>query len=142
MSALNPDPDQALGFAIVGNVAQHERSGRIAGVRFRGTPTFGPRARIFMGEVYTGMNEQVHAIGKNRVSRRWCNSVLDLTLVDDLRVSAVYAHSEFSALSRLKARLFDTKEAAQHACEGLISTVDWLRQEKALKAASTNGAKS
>ena len=104
---------QLLAWVVVANLIEDERNGQEPGKRYRGTPVFAPKAKLYLGEVYSGGLETAHFAGRNRTSGRLSNCVINFRLADNFRVQAIYSPSLHSKLNRLGIKFFSDYEGAQ-----------------------------
>jgi hypothetical protein len=114
-------------WTVVANLTREERGGRDPEQRFRGTPTFSPGARLYLGEVYWGMSQDAHMIGQNRSSKRFTNCVVDMRLLDEVRATLEYSSSTIAALRKLDARTFPDRAAAEKMAKQVQGVIAWLR---------------
>jgi hypothetical protein len=119
-----------LAWAVAGNISDVERNGVKSGQRYRGTRVFSPGTKVFAGEIYWGMLRKGHFIGLNRVTKRFSNSVLDLLLIENLRVKSIYSQSEYNKLKKLECSLFETSEGADKLLENINGAIEFLRKER------------
>ena len=124
------DP-KLLGFAVVGNISDHLRGGRTEGKFYQGTPKFSPGTKVYLGDAYWGMGGQnIHVIGLRRVSRRFVNVAIHSGILDNLRVTAIYAPKIWTMLDRLYGQRFDHKEEADAYCARVMRAALAERPEK------------
>lgn len=126
-------------WTVVANMTREERNGREPDKRYHGTPTFSPGARLYVGEAYWGMSEDVHMIGLNRATKRYTNCVTRFLLLQDVRAVLEYSPATIAALKRLKANIYPDRAAAEAAALTIHRTIEWLRTEREQKRADPTG---
>jgi hypothetical protein len=118
-------PSEPL-WTVVANMTSQPRNGSEAGRRYTGTPIFSAGTKLYLGYVYVGANEKLHAIGRGRNSARLVNSVIDLRLLVNVRPNLVYSPGRLKSLKRLEAFLSDNREAAETFSNQIAASIQWL----------------
>ncbi len=118
-------------------MSDQPRHGREPGRVYTGTKVFAPGAKLHLGEIYGGMNERGHFIGKGRNGARWVNSAIGLDLLVNIRPQLIYSPRELRDLKRLEAYLTEDRDAASKRADQLRGTVEWLLEERRRAAEHT-----
>jgi hypothetical protein len=102
---------------VVANMTSTPRGGREEGKSYQGTPKFAPRTLLFVGEIYAGTCDAVHAIGRARDTRRFVNCVVNVKTLTDIRPKLIYSPSLLGKLPSLGAQSFADREKAEKFAE-------------------------
>ena len=123
---------ELLGWVVCANISDHLRGGTDPERFYQGTRMFSPGTKVYVGQAYWGMGQNIHAIGLRRVSRDFVNCAIDIGALENLRVTSVYSKSLWAKLEKLKAEVFDSKPDAERY---LSSCANALKREGPQKLA-------
>lgn len=128
---MSDQNETLLGFAICANISDHLRGGQDPDKYYQGTIKFSPGTKVYLGEGYWGMGcENTHVIGLRRVSRKFVNCAVEIGVLCNIRVAAVYSPKIWAALSRLHGLTFEDKDAAETYVQKVMFALKLNRPDK------------
>lgn len=127
-SGVPPASPDAV-WTMIANMRGGLRGGADPNRLYTGTRLFSPGTRLYLGEVYWGMADSAHVVGRAKDTKKLVNCVVKLALLEKARPKRVYSPSTIHLLRKLDATLYETQADAARAAERIARTIEWLRAE-------------
>jgi hypothetical protein len=124
------ESDTAPRWVVVANMTRELRGGLELGRNYNGTRKFSPGTKLYLGMIYAGMAQRIHAIGLARDTRKFVNCVIAIDLLLDIRSRLIYSPATLIHLARLNCTFYESKEAADARQLWLQATTDWERSRR------------
>jgi hypothetical protein len=121
----SPDPV----WTVIANMRGELRGGADPNRLYTGTRLFSPGTRLYLGEVYWGMVDSAHVVGRAKDTKKLVNCVVKLALLEKARPKLVYSPSTIHLLRKLEATLYETQADAALGAERIAHAIERRRAE-------------
>lgn len=120
-------------WTVTAVISDHLRNGNDPDRQYTGTPVFAAGTRVYIGQVYGGMLENLHVIGRGRNASRIVSAVVGFEMLLDPQPKLVYSPARLKMLKRLDAFSTPNRSEAEDRADFVRRTRLWLAEEKASK---------